>query len=293
MRFRRWWVLPAMIFLLCAGRAGALEQPEYTAFPELWRDLQAKRAEADWLLKAYVDPPSAFQETEQVKLYLDIEEYQIERMRQRAEREMRNMIRDELVAEAQWDPVFVAVLEIARENFDERELAINATDLLLRAVRQYVDEYPAVAEPAAEIFFDRLSDGREGVVFVAARGVGVAYAGTGSDEAAGKLTPLLGFESEAIVGAAEESLARIGSKSAVGPLMEALQSLSDQTQVARDSGETSSPTINQGKLAVAEAVEQLTDADLPPLPQPFTLAQLQEKYQQLIDWWEQNKDRYS
>jgi len=306
-------VLVVLCLLFSAGMAHAQITPDYTENPEYYRDLLALEREAEWLLEAWTNPVEVMKEqVEKVKAwneagrpeensedipeairYLNLQDYEVSRRAVHSESAIRAMLAPVIVELARWDPIFKIILEIASPTNTDRIEAIQSLQLLVDAISGLEGDYPAAYKAAADILTERTRDKRAGVLFVVMRGIAALPSEYRSDQMKNWLIEQVSGSDEVLVTQAARTLADIGAVEAVRPLMEKFLSLEEGRDPATpEEEETSAVPINQTRLALATAIERLTDVDLA-LSRQIDRASLMAKYQELVDWWKANENRYN
>ena len=190
-------------------------------------------------------------------------------------------------------------MQISGMTIEDKNLAIQATQLLVDTLRQRVADFPNVKDPAKKILLAKLDDARAGVKYPAIVGLGLLGGSKAPADVLAALFKQLDSSDEVIVSVTAQSLGMLGDKSAVKPLMEKFASLQENVDSTFDKDEAapaagavvpSDQPLNQARLSIAVAVDGLAE-----LKRGFRGATLKEdvlsKYEELTSWWEANKDK--
>lgn len=298
-KFRVSVLLSLMAVCLCAsGYAQDFRTAVYTGAPGDFEEYKFMRAEAAWYQEVFADPATVLKaDVDSAVKYLGKPSYEINRLILRGPDFMRSEISRQIVARAQYDPIFGAVLKIAKAETNDRITAIQASQLLVNTLAAYVGPYPGIASHVRDILLDDIESEHFGVRFTAVKGLGYIGSSNSDSEVLAALVGLLSAEEEVLIDAAAAALARIGDKSAVAPLMEAFLSVpeDEDPSVVENEGDLSGERtlgtpLNQARLSIANAVSQIAGLDL-------VLVSLERKdvlqsYETLTAWWEANKEDY-
>lgn len=291
----RWWVLTTCVFLAVTSTALAQPPAKYTENPDRYSTWLERKAQGEWFVAVWQDPSAVFKENldpETAGLlfrYLSLEEYEVKMKATWGNDALRGVLAKGLVKDAQWDPIFEAVLTIAAEEVEEAPRAMKAATLLLDAVETYINAYPAVAAPARDIFLKRLADSRNGVRFTAVRGLSLLPLNSDSKAVITELVKLIETKDDVLCAEVARALAKLGVREAVKPLMTRFLDMDSESDPSFDPPENGS--LNQAKLAVAIAVGDLTGIDRG-LRNPVTKADILSSYEELTKWWEESASGY-
>lgn len=286
---------------LLAGAASAQWQSEvikYTKAPDTYRDWQALDAEGPWLEKVFANPADVLKdEPDRVLALLGKTTYDLPGLRALTQETLRAAVAAAIVKKALYDPGFQTVFKIASTDTDNRFLAVAGIALLCDSVNAYIADYPRVADPAREVALRRINDPRDEVRFLAAKLLGVVKNAPNSRAVTDALIAKLKSPNQGLVDASASSLAAIGDKSAVRPLMEAFLAIPDDTdpliEEAVGSEALGTPQVNGAKFEIAIAVQKLAKPDLGVDSVTGMLrSTLAAKYAELAKWWEENKSSY-
>lgn len=298
----RAWAVSCLAVLAAAGTACAQFErtAKYTELPVMYSEEKALREQGQWLVKVFADPVTAAKdEGERLATLLDKPSYEIPALQQSDASALRAEIASIMVEKARMDPMFEAVVTIARMNWEDRGAAAQAAAMFCNAVRAYAKQFPAAAEVGREILLTYLKDSRAEIRYLAV----VCLADAGNPPGGRTMTEaLLGFVNGDDAGMAEAAvseLAQLGDVSAVRPLMEKFLALpvdgatmADET--ASSGGGTPGTPLNQLKFEIAIAVGRLTGVDrFGDLSALYNKERLLAVYDDLAKWWEANKGNYS
>ncbi len=309
MKQARWSVLMVLLLLLSAT-AYAWPEPDYTDVPQFYREYQAFQRMAGWILEAWQNPTEVMtaqvekvaewnaagrpdDETPEAMRYLGLQDYMVSRRAVQGDSAIRGMLAGVLVENARWDPVFAAILEVARPHSENRVEAIQAMRVLVDALNTLEGDHHGAWQAASAIVVEKMEDGRAGVRFMAINGIVALPDAYRTEQMTQLLISEVAGDEDILIAQAARSLAEIGAVEAVRPLMEKFMALEEGDDPATPAEEeTATEPINQTRLILADAVERLISLDLAVKRQPDR-ASLMARYQELEDWWDANQSQYN
>ena len=297
-------VFLCLVVLIIAGVAVAqplVETARYTALPETWAETKMVKEQAGWLVKAFLDPTAVIkEEPDRFLTVLGKTPFDLKTLSQQDAPALRAQLAAVILDLAKYDPGFEAVLTIARTSATDRFLALQSAALLADAVKKYIAQYPRIADPARDILLEDVGQGRDEVKYVAIKGLASCGNAAGSQAATEALIGQLSNKNEAIVEEAAKALGDLGDTSAVRPLMQTFMSIQEDTLPTQgdesDQGKsaqgTPGPPLNEARYQIAITVGQLTGIDRGLTGSNRYKADVLAKYDDLVTWWDANKDKY-
>jgi len=301
-RVRVSFSLCLVVLLFCGLAAGQIQRTaKYTAVPETWDKEKTLREEASWLVKIFPDPAAALKEDpDRFLTFLSKREYELPSIAQMSSADLRTELSRVMVEKAFYDPMFTAIFTIANTEMSDRLLAVQSLALLCNATKTYVGEFPGLADPVREVLLARLANGPDEVKYIAIGGLAAVKNAQGSSAVTEALIGQLSSNSQLIIQAAAKALGEIGDPAAVRPLMETFLAIpegvdptqSDEGQSSMLPGEPG-PPLNEARLEIAISVGLLTgiDRDFRGTGM-YQQSEVFRKYEDMVNWWEQNKDKY-
>ncbi len=310
MRIIGWSVLFAALVLAVAGTAYPQVERTYTKNPERYSEWVELRQKSLWLLDLWQQPtdtmqgqitkvsewadagrPSGPGETPEALRFLGLQEYEVARKATQGDVALRTLVAQTLVEQAEWDPIFDAVMKIQRFEHGGRVEATQAIQLLADALGKLNGDYPAAFEAASEIISRRLEDEEDGVRFVAMNAVAALPEQYRGDDLVGTLVEALRDEDQVLVAEAARLLGELALKEAVRPLMERFNEIPEDSDPPSEEGSPSSTSLNQARLAIAVAVGKITGNNWN-FTRQMNKAGVLETYKSMLEWWDANKNSY-
>ncbi|MHC4713703.1 MAG: HEAT repeat domain-containing protein [Planctomycetota bacterium] len=310
MRKIGWSVLFAALVFAVADTAYPQVDPTYTKNPLRYSEWVELRLKAGWLLELWQQPtttmeaqiikveewgkagrPAALEDTPEVLRFLDIQDYEVARKASQGDVALRTLAARTLVEEAEWDPVFDAIIKIQRFEHGDRVEATQAIQLLVDALGKLNGDYPPAFETAAEIISRRLEDEEAGVRFVALNAVAALPEAYRSGDLIGALVKALREDDEVIVAEAARLLGELSLEEAVRPLMERFAEIPEDSDPPSTEESPSGTSLNQARLAIAIAVGKITGNDWQ-FTRQINRAGVLEAYKTMLEWWDANKNSY-
>jgi hypothetical protein len=297
-------VFLCLVVLMVAGVAVAqplAETARYTALPETWAETKVVKEQAGWLVKAFLDPAAVIkEEPDRFMTVLGKTPFDLKALSQQDAPALRAQLAAVILDLAKYDPGFEAVLTVARTSATDRFLAMQSAALLADTAKKYIAQYPRIADPARDILIEDVRQGRDEVKYVAIKGLASCGNASGSKAVTEALVGQLSNKNEAVVEEAAKALGGLGDMGAVKPLMQTFMSIQEDTlpteEDQADQGKsvqgTPGPPLNEARYQIAIAVGNLTGIDRGLTGQNRYKADVIAKYDDLLTWWDQNKNKY-